>query len=222
MRKITTKLPSGYRLELRLVKGRRIPSETPIIPDLGKIVRARSGNKISRFFRHIFEHSKVKKILPVYFAGIVLGSSMFPPSSTVSANEAISPQNETRIVLKTESGTRFPVNSVVITQGFRLFHPGIDLDGITGDPIYPILAGKVSLIEYSRFGYGTSIIIDHGNGYTSRYAHLSKVRVQVNDTVDIHTIIGDMGATGRSFGDHLHLEIYQDNVAINPMTLLPK
>lgn len=222
MRKITTNLLPGYRLEVKLVKSRNLPIEAPMIPDLGKIIRARSGNKISRFFRHIFEHTKAKRILPAYMAAVVLTSSMFPPASTISASEVGTPQMETSVVLKTTSGMRYPVDSIRITQGYRVFHPGLDLDGITGDPIYPVISGRVSIIEYSRFGFGTSIIIDHGNGFTSRYAHLSKVEVEVGQQVDINSVIGRMGATGRAFGDHLHLEMYQDGKAVNPMAYLPK
>lgn len=125
------------------------------------------------------------------------------------------------VVMTTESGIRYPTENIRITQGYKFYHPGIDLDGVTGDPIYPILSGKVTGIQYSKYAYGNAILIDHGNDITSLYAHLSQIFVERDQMVDIHTVIGAMGATGRAYGDHLHLEIRDHNYPINPFTLLP-
>jgi murein DD-endopeptidase MepM/ murein hydrolase activator NlpD len=127
---------------------------------------------------------------------------------------------ESPLIVETKHGVSYPTEAVRITQNYGFFHPGIDFDGITGDPINPITAGKVELIEYSNVGYGNAVYINHGNGTKSLYAHLSKINVSEGDTVTTETIIGEMGATGRSFGDHLHLEVYEDGRRVNPLTIL--
>jgi murein DD-endopeptidase MepM/ murein hydrolase activator NlpD len=129
---------------------------------------------------------------------------------------------EVPVVLTTEQSTQYPVKEVKITQGYRFYHPGIDLDGATGNPIKPIMGGVVERTEYSRFDYGKSVVISHGGGIESRYAHLSKIDVFVGEEVSKETKLGEMGATGRAFGDHLHLEVYQDGKPINPLSVLPK
>jgi len=122
----------------------------------------------------------------------------------------------------TEIGTRFPVEGVKVTQGYKYFHPGIDFDGLTGDPIYPIMNGRVKAISRSRFAYGNAILVEHGSALESLYAHLSKIYVKEGDRVDIKTPIGEMGATGRATGDHLHLEVRDNGRPISPYSVLPK
>ena len=63
-------------------------------------------------------------------------------------------------------------------------------------------------------------MIDHGNKLSSLYAHLSKIEVEEGQEVTMDTEIGRMGATGRAFGDHLHLEVYDHGKAVNPLTIL--
>jgi murein DD-endopeptidase MepM/ murein hydrolase activator NlpD len=122
----------------------------------------------------------------------------------------------------TERVVQYPVVKVSITQGFKVFHPGLDLDGITGDPIKPIKKGVVEAVSRSKFAYGNAIIVNHGDNITSLYAHLSKIFVAEGDEVTTNTVIGEMGATGRSFGDHLHLEVRDNGVPVNPYLVLPR
>jgi len=117
---------------------------------------------------------------------------------------------------------QYPVEPVKITQGFGFFHPGIDLDGLTGDKIRPIKSGVVEAVSYSKYTYGNAIIVNHGDDLTSLYAHLSKIDVSEGDSVTTDTVIGEMGATGHASGDHLHLEIRDSGRAINPFTILPR
>lgn len=211
-------LPTKYRLDVKFVKSKSL-DETPFFPSLGKILRARTGNKLSRYFRHIFEHDKIKKVFGGNLALAVFTASLI---QVQPAFESETENNElkTPIVLSTEKGIQFPTDKVSITQKYGFFHPGVDFDGITGDSIKPILRGKVIIIENSRFAYGKSVIIDHGNGISSRYAHLSKIEVTEGQDVTKDTELGEMGATGRAFGDHLHLEVYDNGKTINPLTIL--
>lgn len=127
---------------------------------------------------------------------------------------------EAPTVFKTDFGIRYPVDEVKITQGYLFYHRGIDLDGETGDLVRPIMTGKVESAGYSKFGYGNSIVINHGNGLATLYAHLSTIEVEKGDEVNAGTVIGKMGSSGRAFGDHLHLELYQEGKAINPSVVL--
>jgi murein DD-endopeptidase MepM/ murein hydrolase activator NlpD len=129
---------------------------------------------------------------------------------------------ENKISLTTKIVVQYPVKKVKITQGYRAFHPGLDLDGSTGDKIYPIKDGTIELISNSRYAYGKAILVNHGEGISSLYAHLSKINVSEGEVVNTSTIIGEMGATGRANGDHLHLEIRKNGVPVNPYTILPK
>ena len=211
-----------------MVKRRKSPLLEPMIPT-SKIVnkKYRKGSLVGKFFRHIFEHKNIKKALATNFAILSVATSLIPQGISMDAiakepTASPSPVIETQVVLSTEKGIQFPTNPVKITQKYSFFHPGIDLDGLTGDPVKPIKNGKVLAIEHSRFAYGESIIIDHGNQLSSRYAHLSKIEVGVGQDVTTDTEIGKMGATGRSFGDHLHLEVYDHDKTINPLTILPR
>ena len=120
-----------------------------------------------------------------------------------------------------ESEAQIPVDYSYVSQGFRSFHPGIDLVTKFGTPIRPIATGDIEEAGYSLFGYGNAILVNHGDGTKSLYAHLSKIYVKKGDSVTSNTVVGLVGSTGRSTGPHLHLEIYQDNVPINPLTMLP-
>lgn len=198
--------------------------DEPIIPTPATLRKKyRVGGYTRRFFRHIFEHKTIKKIFGVNIAFMLMATS-FMPTNTLGND--IAEQNtvidETQMPLITKKAIQNPVEVVKITQGFKFYHPGIDLDGITGDTIKSIKKGIVINISYSRFAYGNSIIIDHGNNLSSLYAHLSKIEVEEGQSVDTDTKIGEMGATGRSFGDHLHLEVRDHGIPINPLSVLPR
>jgi murein DD-endopeptidase MepM/ murein hydrolase activator NlpD len=212
-------LPINHRLDIKLVKSRGCLRETPIIPPLDAVINTRTGNKISRFFRHIFEHKKFKKLLGKNLALAIFAASLLdtrPVFGQLLSNPEIIPP----VVISTEKGAQFPVENISITQRYNIFHPGIDLDGETGDPVVPILRGRVISIENSKFAYGKSIVISHGNGITSRYAHLSKILVREGQEVTKTTKIGEVGSTGRSSGDHLHLEVYEHGKPIDPLRIL--
>jgi murein DD-endopeptidase MepM/ murein hydrolase activator NlpD len=100
------------------------------------------------------------------------------------------------------------------------FHQGLDVDGEKGDPVVAPGGGMVSKAGWSG-GYGWMITIDHGNGVTTRYGHLSKLEVQEGDTVQRGQQIGLVGSTGRSTGPHLHYEVRFNEEAINPRKFLP-
>ncbi|MBE7382059.1 MAG: M23 family metallopeptidase [Leptolyngbya sp. SIO1E4] len=94
-------------------------------------------------------------------------------------------------------------------------HSGIDFRGPIGTPIYATADGVVVTAQYSG-GYGQKVVIDHGYGHSTLYAHMSAIAVDVGDQVKRGDNIGALGNTGRSSGPHLHYEIHRDNKAVNP------
>lgn len=212
-------LPAKYRFDIKLTKKRKRSKDKPLFPSMGKVLRAKAGSKFSRFFRLIFENDQIKKVIGLNIALFLSISSLLPNTYAETEESEINSIN-TPIILTTQSGVQYPVKTVRITTPYRFYHPGIDFDGLTGDPVYPVMAGKVESTGYSRFGYGNNVIIDHGSGTTSLYAHLSKINVKEGDSVNLETVIGEMGATGRSFGDHLHLEVTENEKTINPQIIL--
>lgn len=97
------------------------------------------------------------------------------------------------------------------------FHGGIDFSGPVGTGIYATGDGVVSKVEKNKSGYGNNIIIDHGYGYKTRYAHLHSFSVKKGDKVKRGQEIGKMGNTGKSTAPHLHYEVIKNNKAINPI-----
>lgn len=96
-------------------------------------------------------------------------------------------------------------------------HTGIDFAGSIGTPIYSTGDGVVIEASYSFHGYGKQVIIDHGFGYKTRYAHLNKISVRVGQHVKRAEQIGELGNTGRSTGPHLHYEVILRNKPVNPI-----
>lgn len=102
-----------------------------------------------------------------------------------------------------------------------LFHKGIDLGARTGTPVYATGNAKV-LANSGGYGYGRQILLDHGFGYKTRYAHLSKIDVVPGQEVKRGEKIGEVGNTGRSTGPHLHYEVMYMNRTVNPINYFRK
>ena len=119
---------------------------------------------------------------------------------------------------------------VTFTSGFGVrddpfhkgaaMHPGIDLAGAYGTPIYATADGTVIRAGWNSGGYGNMVELDHGRGITTRYGHMSAVLVHVGDHVTRGQQIGRMGSTGRSTGNHLHYEVRIDGRPVNPIPFM--
>lgn len=223
-------LPHGVRLftsSLSLRKAALLAKKAfSIIPTPSSLRRFRSGSTFSRAVRHIFEHNHLPKILGSNLAFAVVASSLIQGqlhNTTKQFTQASEPIIKAEVLsFVTERGIQAPLESTKINQRFTVFHPGIDYEGETGDPVYAIMSGRVDSTQQSRFAYGNAIIVDHGNGLTSLYAHLSKINVKKGQDVSNDTVIGLVGSTGHSTGDHLHIEVRDNGKPLNPLTVLPK
>lgn len=108
-----------------------------------------------------------------------------------------------------------------LSQYFAWYHPGIDIPNRSAPAIVASDGGVVMVAGWpDNMGYGNRVIINHGNGYTTLYAHLSNIYVSAGTTVSRGQAIGQMGSTGRSTGTHLHFEIRYKGIAINPLAIL--
>jgi len=99
--------------------------------------------------------------------------------------------------------------------GSSAWHAGVDFAGKDGSDIIAVAAGVVT---YSgpRYGYGNLVEVNHGNGYTTRYAHCKEIKAKVGDIVRKSDVIALMGSTGRSTGPHVHFEVYKNGRAVDP------
>jgi len=104
-------------------------------------------------------------------------------------------------------------------NGRRAFHEGVDIANREGAPVHALASGVVTHAG-EEDGYGLMVEINHGNGYTTRYAHTSEVDVHVGDKVEKGQQIALVGTSGRSTGPHLHFEILRNGKPINPRTYL--
>jgi murein DD-endopeptidase MepM/ murein hydrolase activator NlpD len=98
-------------------------------------------------------------------------------------------------------------------------HTGLDFRGSTGEPVRATAAGKVVTAGWNG-GYGKMVEIDHGNGLSTRYGHLSVIDVEEGQSVRVGQVVGKIGSTGRSTGPHLHYETRVDGDAVDPQKFL--
>jgi len=101
--------------------------------------------------------------------------------------------------------------------GTRKMHWGLDFTAEVGTDVYSTGDGVVEEVEVNSWGYGKEILINHGFGYKTRYAHLSSFVVNKGDTVKRGDLIGFVGSTGKSTGPHLHYEVEKDGHKVNPI-----
>lgn len=107
-----------------------------------------------------------------------------------------------------------------ITQRPVWYHMAVDIANKAAPGIAAAESGVVSVVLYQRYGYGHHVIIDHGNGLQTLYAHLSQIYVQKGQSVSRGEVIAKMGTTGRSTGVHLHFEVRKNGAPVNPLPYL--
>lgn len=182
----------------------------------------RNGNKISRFFRRLFEAKGVKRLVGTNLAlMLVLGSFVPGEKVQIQPEETIIPKADVTVSTVTDRIIQYPVLEGYVSQGYSIFHPALDLAAPKGTEVRPIKDGVIEDISKSRVGYGNAMIVDHGSGIVSLYAHLSKINVSKGDKVTVLDTIGNVGTTGHATGPHLHIEVRKNGIPINPFAVLP-
>ena len=107
-----------------------------------------------------------------------------------------------------------------ISQRYHEYHPAVDIAGPSGTPIKAADSGYVAVVGRSDTGYGRYVLVDHGNGFQTLYAHFSVIFVEVGQSVGKGQTIGLCGSTGKSTGPHVHFEVKLNGVRRNPLLYL--
>ncbi len=148
---------------------------------------------------------------------IIVPDGVKPSQKTAPRVRQITPDAGTVVA----SGTFVWPASGSISQYFAWYHKGVDIANKSAPNVLAADSGKVIVAGWpDNYGYGNRVVIDHGNGYKTLYAHLSSIYVVAGQTVTRGSAIGKMGSTGRSTGTHLHFEIIKDGTYLNPLNVL--
>lgn len=158
---------------------------------------------------------------------LVVGQWLMVPEGIMpQAAAVVTPRVVTQVPFTPDAGSVVANGSFVwpaagrITQGYSFYHRAIDIANKTGGPILASDSGVVTSASWNSGGYGNAVVVDHGNGFQTLYAHLSLIQVQTGQRVNRGDIIGQMGSTGRSTGTHLHFEIRNGGALLNPLSYL--
>lgn len=146
-----------------------------------------------------------------------------PPKPKIQPQYVASGPNTNSPTFNAPGGGSFtwPTSFQMISTYFAWWHPGIDMANRAAPAIAASDGGTVIVAGWpDNYGYGNRVVIDHGNGYQTLYAHLSNIYVSSGQKVSRGQSIGQMGSTGRSTGTHLHFEIRYKGVAVNPLAIL--
>lgn len=115
----------------------------------------------------------------------------------------------------------WPTDSHFITYGYdAVIHRAIDIGGVVGSPLYATDSGVVVFAGGSNYGYGNLVVLDHGNGWQSAYAHMDVISVNCGESVFQGSTIGTIGLTGNTTGPHLHFETVYLGTKPNPLNVL--
>ncbi|HWW19949.1 MAG TPA: M23 family metallopeptidase [Steroidobacteraceae bacterium] len=181
-------------------------------------------------FEDATEHSEAE-VLKVLHAARKGSSANAPTPESPKAGPARPPQSSgsapmlASAPMSAEGGMHWPVEAGVISSDYGArwgkLHKGIDIAADVGEPVYAVAEGDVIYAGDGLRGYGNVVIIQHGQRLSSLYAHNSQLRVKQGDHVGQGMLIALIGSTGHSTGPHVHFELRQGDVAVNPRTLLP-
>lgn len=155
---------------------------------------------------------------------LAIGQNIIVPDGVMPKARQVSPRIRQ---LTPDAGTVVASGNFVwpaagnISQRFVWYHKGIDIANKTAPNVVAADSGTVVVAGWpDGYGYGNRVLINHGNGYTTMYAHLSRIYVVPGQTVARGVAVGKMGSSGRSTGIHLHFEVIKSGVYINPLSAL--
>ena len=207
-----------------------------ILPVSGTVYTVKSGDTIGQIARQfgveeddIYKYNNISRGLKIGKTIIIPGGKKMAepaPETTLAKNSIVTKTHNAVAVIEKlvnpkqapESGTRllWPTEGHRITQYYSWRHTAIDIANHVGTPLYAADDGTVIFAGWSN-GYGNNVVIDHGGGMKTRYAHASRLFVKVGQSVDRGEEIAAMGSTGWSTGPHIHFEVMINNVKYNPL-----
>jgi murein DD-endopeptidase MepM/ murein hydrolase activator NlpD len=179
-------------------------------------------HEVLKTFEDASEHSEAE-VLKVLHAARTPAAAKAPADA--AAVKSKSPPLVASTPVSADGRIHWPVEAGVISSDYGArwgkMHKGIDIAADVGEPVYAVAEGDVIYAGDGLRGYGNVIIIQHGQHLSSLYAHNSELKVKQGDHVGQGSLIALMGSTGHSTGPHVHFELRQGDVAVNPRTLLP-
>lgn len=153
---------------------------------------------------------------------LAIGQTLLIPDGIKPQERVSTPRLAFARVLTPDAGSVSAVGSFIwpasgrITQGYSFYHKAFDIANSGGGAILAADSGTVVAAGWDSTGYGNRVMIDHGNGFITLYAHMSVLQVQSGQKVARGNVVGQMGSTGRSTGTHLHFEVRRGGVLENP------
>lgn len=108
-----------------------------------------------------------------------------------------------------------------ISQSYSYYHKAVDIAADFGNPIHPLGEGEITFAGFMADGHGRTVVVNHGNGLRSLYAHMDRIYVGVGNRVDGQAPIGTVGLTGRTTGPHVHIELTDNEIMVDPAAVLP-
>lgn len=207
-----------------------------ILPESGVVHNVKSGDTISKIARtydvsedEILAGNKLGAVLKIGDKIMVPGGTKL---KTVVASKPKPSANTGLSIIRdfvktpdapsantSDAKMLWPTEGHRITQYFSWSHTGLDIANKTGTPLYAAEAGTVEYSGWSN-GYGYNVVINHGGGKKTRYAHASKLFVSVGDSVSRGENIAAMGSTGWSTGPHIHFEVIINGTKYNPLNYI--
>jgi len=158
---------------------------------------------------------------------LAIGQQLIVPDGEMPAEIISSPRSNLANQLTPNAGAVSATGNWIwptqgtITQYYKAWHKGLDIANHGAPSILAADSGTVVVAGWlDNTGYGNRVMIDHGNGYKTLYAHMSKIAVVVGQTVRRGDVIGQMGSTGRSTGTHLHFEVRTSVGNKDPLSIL--
>lgn len=175
------------------------------------------------------EHSETAVLSVLHKSGIAKQPAPAAPPSGGAARppKHAPPSPPLTTVPEQYSGSmRWPLDAYIVSSEYGerwgKIHKGIDMAAHVGEPVYAIADGEVIYAGDGLRGYGNVVILRHDRKTSSLYAHNSELKVKQGDQVTKGTLVALLGNTGHSTGPHVHFEIRDGDVAVNPRNVLPK
>jgi murein DD-endopeptidase MepM/ murein hydrolase activator NlpD len=180
------------------------------------------------------EHSETAVLGVLHKSGITAGSpaAVTPPAAAAvrppkhSAQTPAQPPALSRVPEQYAGSMRWPLDAYIVSSEYGerwgKMHKGMDMAAHVGEPVYAIADGEVIYAGDGLKGYGNVVILRHDRKTSSLYAHNSELKVKQGDQITKGTLVALLGNTGHSTGPHVHFEIRDGDVAVNPRDVLPK
>ena len=174
------------------------------------------------------EHSETAVLGVLHKSGIAKSASggTTPGGAAKPPKQAAHPAPLTTVPEQYSGAMRWPLDAYIVSSEYGerwgKIHKGMDMAAHVGEPVYAIADGEVIYAGDGLKGYGNVVILRHDRKTTSLYAHNSELKVKQGDQVTKGMLVALLGNTGHSTGPHVHFEIRDGDIAVNPRNVLPK